>query len=242
MTESTNYMTPLSIVAAGALIATALFFGGKGGGVATGVGSFKQAEVGQGLPVDIETMRPISSEDHILGNLDAPVKIVEYSDYECPFCKRIHPTLAQIMDEYGKDGRVAWVYRHFPLDELHPLNAKRVAVASECASEQGGNSAFWQFTDAFFEMTPANDRTDLDTVIPQILGGMDIDRSAFDVCFASDKYDKHIQDDIDDAIATGGRGTPWSIVVAQNGKAFPINGAQPYSAIKQLVDLALLEK
>lgn len=68
---------------------------------------------------DLEKMTPISSSDHIRGNPDAPVKIVEYSDTECPFCKRFQTTMQQVMNEYGKDGKVAWVYRHYPIDQLH---------------------------------------------------------------------------------------------------------------------------
>ena len=64
-------------------------------------------------------VRPVNGEDHILGNPDAPVKLIEFSDFECPFCKRFHPTMKRLMDEYGEDGRVAWVYRHFPLDAIH---------------------------------------------------------------------------------------------------------------------------
>ena len=65
-------------------------------------------------------VKVVDSEDHIFGNPDAPVKLVEYSDFECPFCKRVHPTLKKIMADYGIDGEVAWVYRHFPLDSIHP--------------------------------------------------------------------------------------------------------------------------
>ncbi len=86
-------------------------------------------------------MRTVAKDrDHIRGNPDAPVTLVEYSDFECPFCKRFHPTVKRIVDEYG--GRVRWVYRHFPLDEIHPVKARREAAAAECAAELGGNDAF----------------------------------------------------------------------------------------------------
>jgi hypothetical protein len=80
----------------------------------------------------------IRSEDHIRGNKNAKVFLVEYSDFECPFCARFHPTAQQVLDEYGDD--VAWVYSHFPLDQRHP-NARPAAEASECVSEIGGISS-----------------------------------------------------------------------------------------------------
>ena len=147
--------------------------------------------------------------------------------------------MQQIMAEYGKGGQVAWIYRHFPLDSIHPKNARVVAVVSECVAEQKGNGAFWEFTDAFFVVTLTNDRTDLATALPQIYSDIGVDQAQIEACIASGKYDQHIQDDIDNAIATGGRGTPWSIIVGSNGQMFPLSGAQPYNSVKQLVDLAL---
>lgn len=229
---------PLAIVIAGALIAGAVFMGARGDSTTTAQQpQAAETETTAGL----ETMNPITSTDHIRGNPDASVKIVEYSDMECPFCKRFHETMNQIMNEYGKDGQVAWVYRHFPLDSIHS-KARPEAVASECANELGGNDAFWKFTDRFFEVTPSNNQTQIETVIPQIVREIGLDESAFQTCFESGKYDQHIQDDLDNAIATGGNGTPWSIVVTESGKKYPLSGAQPYEAVKQLIELALSEK
>ena len=230
------YIIPLSIVLAGALIAGAVIFSSSARTqVAQGNGSGGH---GAQQPADTTNeVREITSADHIQGNLNAPVKIVEYSDFECPFCKRIHPTLQRVKDEYGD--QVAWVFRHFPLDQLHPRNARRVAVVAECVNELAGNDAFWSFANAYFEATPSNDRTDLNAVIPPIISSLGIDTNALNACTTSGKYDQHVQDDIDNAIATGGRGTPWSIIVTPNGNTFPLSGAQPYGAVKQLIDLAL---
>lgn len=87
----------------------------------------------------------ISEEDHVRGNSEASVIIVEYSDYECSFCTRFHTSMKQILEEYGD--QVAWVYRHYPLTQLHP-NAVLASQAGECAAELGGNDAFWQLSDA----------------------------------------------------------------------------------------------
>ena len=238
--KTSTLSIPIAIVIAGALIAGAVYMGT---GSKAGTPDNKQPEVAdQQESGSLDQMTPITSEDHIKGNPNAPVKIVEYSDMECPFCKRFHDTMNQVIDEYGESGEVAWVYRHFPLDQLHPVKARAEAVASECANELGGNDAFWKFTDRFFELTPSNNQTNIETVIPQIVREIGLNESEFQTCFESGKYDQHIQDEVDNAIATGGRGTPWSILVAPNGKKFPINGAQPYGAVKQLIELAKQEQ
>ncbi len=185
-------------------------------------------------------LRPVSKvHDHIRGDPAAPATLVEYSDFECPFCKRFHPTAKRLVDE--SNGQLKWVYRHFPLDELHS-KARKEAVASECAAEIGGNGAFWKFADRFYELTPSNDRTDLGTVLPQIAGEIGLDKARFAECLSSGKYDRRIAEDIENATATGGRGTPWSIIVTKSGKTYPLSGAQPYAAVKHLVDLARQEK
>lgn len=245
-TKSLNqYLIPIAIVVGFALVAVAIFMvGGKNGVSTTGVAGVNQPTAEQ-LNIENGTtddVREVTAEDHIKGNPDAKVKIVEYSDFECPFCKRFHDTMNQVMKETGDDTEVAWVFRHFPLDQLHPVKARAVAVASECANEQGGNDSFWVFTDRYFELTLANNRTDIETVIPQIITEMGIDGPAFQTCFESGKYDEHIEDDVQNAIETGGRGTPWSVVIAPNGKTFPLSGAQPLEAVKQLINLAAQEK
>ncbi len=189
-------------------------------------------------------VRPVDGGDHVLGNPDAPVKLIEFSDFECPFCKRFHVTIQRLMDEYGRNGKVAWVYRHFPLDSLHS-KARKEAQAAECANELGGNKAFWRFTDKLFEVTPSNNRTDLG-LLPQLAEQVGLDRAKFEACLEGDmrggKYADHIEADVQDATASGGTGTPYSLVIAPNGKVFPLNGAQPYAAVKSIIELALKEK
>lgn len=186
-------------------------------------------------------VKPIDGEDHILGNPDAPVKLVEFSDFECPFCKRFHVTMKRLMDEYGRDGNVAWVYRHFPIDSNHS-KARKEAQAAECAGELGGNEAFWAYADRLFEVTPSNDRLDL-TLLPRIAQDVGLDRAKFEVCLEGDsrggKYAAHIEEDFQDASISGGNGTPYTVVIGPNGQSFPINGAQPYVAVKSIIDLAL---
>lgn len=242
MPVRTSYLIPLSIVIAGAFIGAGLYFSGMAAPATEQVEKQAQdAEQPTQPAASLEELAPVTDADHIKGSPDAPIKIVEYSDFECPFCKRFHDTMNQIMEQYGNSGDVAWVYRHFPLDQLHS-KARPVAVASECTNEQGGNETFWKFTDRYFALTKSNNQTDIQTVIPQIVSELGLDTTAFQSCFESGKYDEHIQADVQNAIDTGGRGTPWSIVIAPNGKAFPLNGAQPLEAVKQLIELAKKEQ
>lgn len=233
-----NFTVPLAIIIAGALIAGAVYFSNKEG---SGTAAIRQPKIAAEDDGGLENLKPISKEDHLRGNPDATVKIVEYSDMECPFCKRFHSTMQQAMNEYGRDGKVAWVYRHFPLDSIHS-KARTEAMAVECAGELGGNTAFWAYLDRFFELTPSNNQTDIQKILPQIAVETGLEEMKFNSCLTSGKYGKHIQDELDNATATGGRGTPWSVIVAKNGKKYPLSGAQPYEAVKQMIELALKEK
>lgn len=240
-----QYLIPASIVIAGAFIAAALYFGGVGNNQPANNAVVKNQPSVQVQPATQEgstdAIRPVDETDHIKGDFNAPIKIVEYSDFECPFCKRFHDTMNEIVADPA-NGDVAWVYRQFPLEQLHPQKAMAEAVASECAAELGGNDAFWQFADRFMELTPSNNRTEIETVIPQIVREIGLDETAFQTCFESGKYDDHIQADIANAVETGGRGTPWSVLIAPNGKTFPINGAQPAQAVQQLIEIARNEE
>ncbi len=237
--QNNNLTIPVAIVIAGALIAGAVYLGTSKSAPTTAGNNQQPQQVAQQTG-SLDEMRAISKDDHIRGNPDAPVKIVEYSDPECPFCKRFHDTMKQVMDEYGKDGKVAWVYRNFPLDQLHQ-KARNESTAIECAGDLGGNDKFWAYADRLYEVTPSNDGLD-PAELPKIAQYVGLDVGKFNTCLTSGKFTKHIEDDVQNAVATGGNGTPWSIVVAANGKKYPLSGAQPYASVKQLIDLALQEK
>jgi protein-disulfide isomerase len=180
------------------------------------------------------SMAPISGDDHIRGDVNAPVVIVEYSDTECPFCKQFHGTMQQIVDEY--DGAVAWVYRHFPLDQLH-AKARNEAHATECAAELGGNDGFWNYTDQVYARTNSNDSLP-ESELAVIAGDIGLNVSDFNDCMASGKYSQKIEAMYQDAIAAGGRGTPYSVVVAGDTQ-IPLNGAQPVSQVRTVIDSLL---
>lgn len=236
-------MVPFAIIVAGMLIAGAVIYSlGNNAGTRTAetgniAGDTALQPTG---PVALDNIKPISDKDHILGDRNAQVFIVEFSDLECPFCKGFHFTMQQLINEYGKDGRVAWVYRHFPLDSIHP-KARKEAEATECAGEIGGNAKFWAYTDRIFEVTPSNNGLDPNE-LPNIAEFVGIDRAQFEECLTSGRYAQHVADDLADAINSGGQGTPYSVVIAPNGKKFVVSGAQPYVSVKSVVDIALQEK
>lgn len=238
--QQNYYMLPVAIVIAAVFISGAIFYSRGGFSLLkiekTGY-SEQNDEIGSN---SLNEILPVGADDHIFGDINAPVKIIEYSDFECPFCKSFHQTMKQIMDEYKDSGKVVWVYRHFPIDELHPVKARKEAVASECATELGGNDAFWKYADKIFEATPSNNQIDL-AVLPGLAQEIGLDRSKFESCLESGKFDRRVQDDYENAVEIGGNGTPWTIVVAPNGKKFPINGAQSYFTVKSITDIAVRE-
>ncbi len=184
-------------------------------------------------------MRPVSAEDHIVGSPDAAAVIVEYSDLECPFCKRFHETMLQVVKSY--DGKVAWVFRHFPLTQLHP-KALKEAEATECAAELGGNEGFWKYTNRLMELTPANNGFDL-AKLPDIAVEIGLDKAAFVSCLESGRHVAKITAQADDAVAAGAQGTPYSVVVAKSGKKVVIPGALPFTStnpaeptVKSIID------
>lgn len=236
-----DFLIPISIVIAGISIAGGMYLSGGAFGPAAKAPANKVAQAGDPAPAADTTSKvnPVTAADHIKGKLSAPVKIVEYSDFECPFCKRGHETMQGIVDKLGPE-KVAWVFRQFPLEQLHK-KALPVAMASECVAELGGNDAFWKFTDGYFAQTLSNDKTDIDTLIPKLVTTAGVDKAKFTDCFTNNKRQADIEEDSADAVETGGRGTPWAIIIGPSGKTYPINGAQPAAVIEQQIQTALDE-
>lgn len=218
-----GFMTLCTI---GFFILGSMYLNGSKGFADSGSGA---APLVQNPPVDDEgnvdpkniVVREVNEKtDHIRGNKKAKVTIVEYSDFECPFCQRFHPTMKQILDKYGKDIRV--VYRHFPLS-FHP-QATPAALASECASEQG---KFWEMHDKLFEagVSASGSYTDY----AQSLG---LNTSKFDSCMKEQKYLSRIKEDQTDGQNAGVQGTPHSIILGPKGEKIPVSGAQPFEAVE----------
>ncbi|MCZ2076993.1 MAG: hypothetical protein DCC59_06350 [Chloroflexi bacterium] len=160
-----------------------------------------------------------------IGPADAPIVIVEFSDFQCPFCKRFQDeTFKQLMAAYP--GKIRFVYRHLPLTSIHP-EAFPAAEASMCANEQ---NAFWPFHDKIFE----NQNKLGSDLYLQIASGLNLDTSAFEECVNANKYKDLVQTDSDFALGLGVQSTPTFFI---NGLA--LVGAQPLTAFTQVIDKEL---
>jgi len=226
-------LIPGAIILAGIIVAVSIIISNSGGKAPT-AGNPENGNAPSSPTA--ENAASVTAADHILGDPNASVLLIEFSDLECPFCKTFHSTMAQIMEEYGKDGRVAWVYRHFPLTQIHP-KAPTEAEASECAAELGGNDAFWTYINRIFEITPSNNRLDLN-LLPQVAEDIGLNRAAFETCLASGKYKDKIEANYNDAINSGGRGTPHTIIRTKDGST-SFSGALNVSQVRTLVEQAL---
>lgn len=234
-TKSNSLAVPIAIIVGFGMIAAAIYFGGSGGGTAVNIPENTADDTAaqqepQGSP---EAINPVTEDDHIRGNPNAQIMLVEYSDYDCPFCKNFHETMNRIMAEYGADGRIGWVYRHFPLEQLHP-NAPRIAQASECVADLGGNEAFWTFSDLVFEERETNAQTN-PLMIPNFVEAAGVNVADFDACMESGETTADVEEDYNNAIAIGGRGTPYTVMIVGDQQGV-INGAQPYDVVKRMID------
>jgi len=229
MENKSNLMVPLAIVVAGVLIAGAVFLNSKNDSASV--------PNGDGTGSEEVNLDPITDKDHIVGNPDAPIIFVEYSDLECPFCKDAHDVMNQIIDKYGKTGEVAWVYRHFPITTIHP-KAVREAEATECAAELGGNTAFWDYTNKIFEITPSNNGLDLDR-LPEVAEEIGLDRAQFETCLDSGRTRPNVEEDADGARRAGARGTPHFIVSTKSGELITVPGFLPFNQMDGLVQQLL---
>jgi len=227
-----DYLLPASILVAALLVSISLIYNTGKKTVFVEEDKLAGAIAETAETPSFSKVQAVNKNDHLLGNSNASVKIVEFSDLECPFCKRFHSTMKQVVETYGD--KVAWVYRHFPLDSLHS-KARKEAEATECATELGGDKAFWTYTDKLFELTPSNNGLDL-ALLPKIATDIGLDKIKFETCLSSGKYAEKIAQSIEDAIASGGQGTPYSIVI-KNGKAEGvIPGALPFEQVRAILD------
>ncbi|MBU0624979.1 DsbA family protein [Patescibacteria group bacterium] len=176
----------------------------------------------------IGEIKPIDENDHVLGPDDAEVTLIVYTDFECPFCGRFHPTLQQALKEY--DGQIQTTIRHFPLS-FH-ANARPAANAAECAGEQG---KFFEYANALFE----NQSSLGSDLYQQLAEDLNLNTSKFSTCLQEQKYDSKISADMSSGITAGVQGTPGTIILSSNGEPQMVPGAVPYEQLKAMIDIAL---
>src|SRR3989338_10355646 len=164
------------------------------------------------------------SNNYFKGDEDAKIVIVEFSDFQCPYCGRFYEqTLSQIDDNYVKTGKVKFYYADFPLDSIHP-NARPAANAARCAGEQ---DKFWEYHDKVFE----NQETLSNDNYKKWAQELGLDEDKFNDCFDSKKYDGEVNKDLQEGSSNGIQGTPGFII---NDKI--LSGAQPFSAFQQVIE------
>lgn len=186
---------------------------------------------GQPAQQNLEAVPPVTDADHIRGSKTAQVVVVEYSDFQCPYCQRFHTSMQQVFKDYG--GKIAWVLRSYPLS-FHD-KAQKIAEASECVADLGGNDAYWKMADNIFTSMPNTQLTDLG----DLAQNSGVNKVKFQECLDSGKFADKVKKESAAGSAAGIQGTPGSIIISKNGKKDFINGALPVDQIKAQIDKLL---
>jgi len=178
-------------------------------------------------------------DDPFKGNENAPVTIVEFSDFQCPFCGRFYEqTLPSIIENYVDTGKVKFVYRDLPLDSIHP-NARPVHIAAECADEQG---KFWGYHDMLFDNQSEWGRlpaADLQSTLTKYASDLGLESASFEACLESDAIADEVNKDTLDAARYGATGTPAFFIGNEKDGFIKLSGAQPYPAFQAAIDAHL---
>jgi len=192
-----------------------------------------------GQPSAPQIIKVSLDDDPFKGNENAPVTIVEFSDFQCPFCSRFYEqTLPSILENYVDTGKVKFVYRDLPLDSIHP-NARPVHIAAECADEQG---KFWDYHDILFDKQVEWQRlssSDLQSTLTQYASDLGLESASFEACLESDVIADEVNKDTLDAARYGATGTPAFFIGNEKDGFVKLSGAQPYSAFQAVIDAQL---
>lgn len=218
------WVLPVAILAAGAIVAGALYY--------VRVHSTVEKVVG-----DPSVVRPVTPQDHLMGNPTAPVVVIEYGDMDSEYTKSFNAIMQQIMTEYADSGKVAWVYRHLPIVALHKNSAMH-ASASECVSSIAGPQAFWGFMNGIAAQAPGDnqfDPRDYETVVR----GLGVDMTIFNQCIAKGTFEQRVQDDYQNAMLAGATGAPYLVLTVKGKEPITIDGALPYTSMKKVLEEAL---
>lgn len=179
-------------------------------------------------------------DDPILGDKNAPVTIIEFSDYECPFCKRhFDSTHPELIKKYIDTGKVKLVFRDFPLSFHEPMASKE-AIAATCARDQGGDKKYFEFHDEIFKRTTSNGNGLDDAKIQTIASDLKLNINTFKSCLSDTAKADEVKKDIADGTAAGASGTPTFLIgkSTSDGKIDGdlVVGAQPFAAFQAVID------
>ncbi len=189
-----------------------------------------------GQPSAPQIIKVSLDDDPFKGNENAPVTIVEFSDFQCPFCSRFAAqTLPALQENYIDTGKIKLVFKDLPLDNLHP-NARTTHIAAECANEQG---KFWEYHDILFEkqsqwqsLSPSN----LDTTLTKFAAGLGMQSTDFQACIESQEIADEVNGDTLEAASYGTTGTPTFFIGNEKNGYVKMVGAQPFAAFKTMID------
>lgn len=234
--------TPLAIFLGGLAIAAAIVITGGLGGSPNVAGEVA-------LPTDSgepQILEVSVDDDPVLGDPNAPITIIEFSDFECPYCKIFRDeTLPQIKEAYIDTGKVKFVYRDLPLS-FHDPTATKEALAANCARDQGGDEAYFKYHDEIYARTKGNGAGVGDTVYGDIAGEVGLDVSGFNSCLSSEKFKDEVAKDLTDAEEIAGKltppgiGTPTFFIGKSDASGTIegqiVSGAQPFDAFQQIID------
>lgn len=197
----------------------------------------------QVAPPEDTTPKQVSvDDDPVIGNKEAKVTMIDFTDYECPFCKKyFDETFSEIKKNYIDTGKIKYVVRDLPLS-FHQ-NAHKEAQAAECAREQGGDEVYFKYHDEIFKRTTSNGTGLALTDLSVIADDIGLSGAALQSCLDSEKYKKEVDKDLADASSVGATGTPSFFIGKSNSDGViigtPIIGAQPYSAFQAEIDKQL---
>jgi protein-disulfide isomerase len=178
----------------------------------------------------------LAESDHIRGNILAPVTVIEYADIECTFCKRFEGTMQELYQAYGTTGQVRFVFRHFPLgiwDHSIPE-----AIAAECAGEQNGSAAFYEYLNRLFQLTPSENNSDL-TVLSKISASMGLDEQQFQRCSTEPATKERVTSEHLSGVRAGVSTVPTTFIIGPQSQITKIVGNKPYTALKTIIDTML---
>ncbi len=233
--NSNTYVIAGAIVLAGIIIGGAVFLTSTPGTTLPPSGNNGNGGGGHGNDATVSMKALLESESAAtLGNEDAPVVLIEFSDYECPFCRQwSNQSKAQLEAEYIDTGKVLFVFKDFPLTRIHPF-AVTAAHSARCAGEQG---KYWEMHDAIFDLFGQNNFSQ--ETVEQTAQDLELNVADFQACNESAKFLSNIQQNFDEGASNGITGTPGFLIGTPNGTARLISGAQPYSVFKQAIDSLL---
>lgn len=222
MTEGkTSNLVPIAILLAGLVLSGTIY-------------AVRHVDTPDPKEGDVSLLLPIDESDHLMGDTDAKVTVVTYSDIDCEYCKRFHEVMEQLMADYGTDGNVAWVYRHFPIVDLHPYSGTH-AKAAECAAALGTPELFWRFISAVQAKTVGAEPFN-----PQGYGdiatSLGLNAAEFSTCAASNRFEDRVARDFTNGLQIGAKGTPYTVVTAKGFEPVVISGYVPYDGMKTVVD------